>query len=185
MDRYQRALGGIALLAGLLLLPGAARAQQELYTFTAAALGGIGGSLDAEPGDDLGNTGYQLNLSVITDERTQVGVRLGQLGLDGEEFFGTLSDADLTYLTLGGDYRFSETWYDSGVYFALGGYRLEGTAPDGSESREDSLGLAVGVTGEFKVNRWLGVLLELSGHYVDFDEQQLFAMGHGGLAVHF
>ena len=185
MDRYQRALGGIALLAGLLLLPGAARAQQELYTFTVAGLGGIGGSLDAEPGDDLGNTGYQLNLSVVTAERTQVGLRVGQLGLDGDEFFGTLRDADLTYLTVGGEYRFSETWYDSGVYFALGGYRLEGTALDGGESRKDSLGLAVGITGEFKVNRWLGVLLELSGHYVDFDEAQIFGMGHGGIAVHF
>jgi hypothetical protein len=184
MDRHQRVLGGIALLAGLLLLPGAARAQEQ-YTFSAAGLGSIGGSLDAEPGDDLGNTGYQLNLAMVTDSRTHVGVRLGQLGLDGEEFFGSLSDADLTYVTVGGEYRFSETWYDSGVYFALGGYRLEGTALDGGESRDNSLGLAVGVTGEFKVNRWLGVLLELSGHYVDFDEAQIFAMGHGGFAVHF
>ena len=81
MDRYQRALGGIALLAGLLLLPGTARAQQELYTFSAAALGGIGGSLDAEPGDDLGNTGYQLNASIVTAERTHVGFRVGQMGV--------------------------------------------------------------------------------------------------------
>lgn len=184
MDRYQRALGGIALLAGLLLLPGAARAQ-EPYTFSAAGLGSVGGSIDAEPGDDLSNTGYQLNLSMVTDPRTHVGVRIGQLGLDGDEFFGTLSDADLTYLTVGGEYRFNETWYDSGVYFALGGYRLEGTAFNGEDSRDNSLGLAVGVTGEFKVNRWLGVLLELSGHYVDFDEAQIFAMGHGGFAVHF
>ncbi len=185
MDRYQRALGGIALLAGLLLLPGAARAQ-ELYTFSAAALGGIGGSIDADPGDDLGNTGYQVNLGMVTDPRTQVVVRLGRLGLDRDEFFGSLTDADLSYVTVGGEYRFDETWYDSGLYFALGGYRLEGTEQNGEDSRDTSLGLAVGITGEFKVNRWLGVLLEISGHYaVDFDEAQIFGMGHGGLVVHF
>ena len=111
--------------------------------------------------------------------------RLGQLGLDRDEFFGSLRDADLTYVTVGGEYRFNEGWYDSGVYFALGGYRLEGTALDGGESRDSSLGLAVGITGELKVNRWLGVLLELSGHYVDFDEAQVFGMGHGGIAIHF
>jgi hypothetical protein len=184
MDRYRRALGGIALLAGLLLLPGAARAQEH-YNFTVAALGSIGGSLDAEPGDDLSNTGYQLNFAMVTDPRTHVGVRLGQLGLDGDDFFGTLRDADLTYVTVGGEYRFNEDWYESGIYFALGGYRLEGTELDGEDSRDTSFGLAAGVTGEFKVNQWLGVLLELSGHYVDFDEAQLFAMGQGGVAVHF
>ena len=74
MDRFRHVLGGMALLAGLLLLPGAARAQ-EVYNFSAAALGSIGGSLDADPGDDLGNTGYQLNLSMVTD--------YSALGLDG------------------------------------------------------------------------------------------------------
>jgi hypothetical protein len=184
MDRTQRALGGIVLLAGLLLLPGAARAQ-ERYTYSVAGLGSIGGSIDAEPGDDLSNTGYQLNLAMVTDPQTHVGIRLGQLSLDGDEFFGSLTDADLTYVTVGGEYRFNENWYDSGIYLALGGYRLEGTAQDGGDSRDNSLGLAIGVTGEFKVNRWLGVLLELSGHYVDFDEAQLFGMGHGGIAIHF
>lgn len=184
MDRYQRALGGMALLAGLLLLPGAARAE-EPYNFSVAALGGIGGSIDAEPGDDLSNTGFQLNLAMVTDPQTLVEARFGQLALDGDELFGSLSDADLTYVTVGGEYRFNEGWYDSGIYLALGGYRLEGTALDGGESRENSIGLAIGATGEFKVNRWLSVLLELSGHYVDFDEAQLFAMGHGGVAIHF
>ena len=184
MDRYQRVLGGVALLAGLLLLPGAARAQED-YNFSVAALGGIGGSVDADPGDALSNTGFQLNLSMVTDTRTLVGVRVGQMALDADEQFGSLTDADLTYATIGGEYRFNEDWYESGVYFALGGYRLEGTELDGEDSRDTSIGLAVGVTGEFKVNRWLGVLLELSGHYVDFDEAQFFAMGHGGVAVHF
>jgi hypothetical protein len=177
----------LAILAALtvvgLLLPGAARAQ-EPYTFTAGLLGGLGGSLDANPGDDLGNTGYQVNLAMVTEPRTHVGLRLGNLALDSEESFGSLSDAELSYVTLAGEYRFPEAYYESGIYIGLGGYRLEGSR-GGKDRSDTSLGLAVGVTGEFRVTRWLGVLLELSGHYADFDEAQFFAMGHGGLALHF
>src|SRR6185295_10168666 len=60
-----RLLGRLLLILGLLLLPGAAGAQ-ELYTYTVGVLGGIGGSFDANPGDSLTNTGYQVNLGVVT-----------------------------------------------------------------------------------------------------------------------
>jgi hypothetical protein len=186
LTQHHRLLGRGVLPAALvlsLLLPGAARAQ-ELYTFTAGLLGGIGGSLDAEPGDDLGNTGFQLNLAMVTEPRTHLGLRLGKLGLDGEDLFGSLTDAELSYATIAGEYRFPQIYYDSGVYLGLGGYRLEGNR-FGRDETDTSIGLAVGVTGEFRVTRWLSVLIELSGHYADFDEAQFFAMGHGGLAVHF
>jgi hypothetical protein len=174
---------GFFLALMLLLLPGTAGAQ-ELYTFTAGLLGGIGGSLDAEPGDGLDNTGVQLNLAMVTEPRTHVGFRLGRLALDSEDFFESLEDAELSYVTVGGEYRFRQSYYESGVYLALGGYRLEGTR--GGDTEEDtSVGLAIGVTGEFEITRRLGVLIELSGHYVDFDEAQIFGMAHGGLAVHF
>ncbi|HYN21839.1 MAG TPA: hypothetical protein VE078_12830 [Thermoanaerobaculia bacterium] len=173
----------IVTVATVLLLPGAARAQ-ELYTFTAGLLGGVGGSLDADPGDDLGNSGFQINLTTVTEPRTHVGIRLGRLGLDSEEFFGSLSEAELSYVTLAGEYRFPESVYESGLYIGLGGYRLEGSRR-GRDEEDTALGLAVGVTGEFRVTHWLGVLLELSGHYADFEEAQFFAMGHGGIAVHF
>ena len=179
----QHRLLRLALLAALLLLPGAARAQ-ELYTFTAGLMGGIGGSVDVEPGDDLGNTGFQLNLAMVTEPRTHVGFRLGQLALDSEEFFGSLSDAELSYVTVAGEYRLPQTYSESGVYIGLGGYRLEGTR-GGRDEQDTSVGLVLGVTSEFKVTRWLGVLLELSGHYADLDEAQFFGMGHGGIAIHF
>lgn len=173
----------LTLLAALLLLPGAARAQ-ELYTFTAGLLGGIGGSLDAEPGDDLGNTGFQLNLTMVTEPRTHVGFRLGQLSLDSEERFGSLSEAELSYVTVAGEYRFPQSYYESGLYIGLGGYRLEGSRGGGDE-QDTAIGLNLGVTGEFRVTQWLGVLVELSGHYADLDDAQFFAMGHAGIAIHF
>ena len=89
-------------------------------------------------------------------------------------------------MTIGGEYRIPETFFDSGIYLALGGYRLEGTALLGRRrAATPRRGSRSASPGEFKVNRWLGVLVELSGHYVDFDEAQLFAMGHGGVVFHF
>lgn len=184
MTRSPRLLGRLLLLSGLFLLPGAAGAQ-ELYTYTVGILGGIGGSFDAEPGDSLTNTGLQLNLGLVTDTRTHLVARVGQLALDEDERFGSLFDADLTYATIGGEYRANERFYESGIYVALGGYRLEGTDRFGDDSSDTSIGAALGVTGEFPINRWLGFQVELSGHYVDFHEAQIFAMGHAGLAFHF
>jgi hypothetical protein len=181
--RKHRLLGSLLLIASLLLLPAAAGAQ-ELYTFTVGALGGIGGSFDAEPGDSLTNTGFQLNLGIVSEPRTQIVLRTGRLALDEDELFGSLRDAELTYATLGGEYRSHQDLYESGVYVALGGYRLEGTA-SGRDSSDSSWGLAVGVTGELPLRRWLGVQAEISGHYIDFDEAQFFAMAHAGLAIHF
>jgi hypothetical protein len=174
----------LALFLLLLALPGAARAQ-ELYSFSVGLLGGIGGSPDAEVGDGFGNIGYQLNLGVLTERRTLVSLRAGQLTLDQDEFFGSLSDADLTYATLGGEYRFRESFYDSGLFLALGGYRLQGVDGFGRDQDETSFGLSVGATGEFRINRYLGVLIEISGHVVDLEDAQFFGMAHGGLAVHF
>jgi hypothetical protein len=179
-----RLLGRLMLIFGLLLLPGAAGAQ-ELYTYTVGVFGALGGSLDAEPGDSLTNTGYQLNLGLVTEPRTLLVLRTGRLTLDEDERFGPLLDARLTYATIGGEYRSPERFFDSGIYIALGGYRLEGTESSGRDSRENSWGLAIGATGELPINRWLGIQAEISGHYVDFDEQQFFVMGNAGVAFHF
>lgn len=171
-------------LALALLAPGAAQAQ-ETYTYTVGLLGGLGGSLDADVGDDLDNTGFQLNLGMVFQPQDHLVVRVGQLGLDSSERFQDLTDADLTYLTIGGEYRYRHAYYDSGIYLALGGYRLAGTDLGGSDRDDTSIGLALGLTGDFPIRRWLSFQVELSGHYADLDQAQIFAMGHAGLAVHF
>ena len=180
-----RPLAAAAVLALALALGGAPAAAQEPYTFTVGALGGLGGSLDAEPGDSIDNSGVQVNLGMVTQAATHVVVRLGRLDLDSDTVFEDLTGAELTYATIGGEYRFRHSFYDSGLYAALGAYRLEGTTVlVGDDADETAVGLGVGVTGEFPITRWLGVQVELSGHYVDFDRAQLFAMGHAGLVVH-
>ena len=177
-------LAALCLLAAAALAPTAAHAQ-ETYTFTVGAFGGIGGSVDAEPGDELDNTGFQLDLGMVVQPQNHLVLRLGTLDLDSGERFEDLTGASLTYATIGGEYNYRHSYYDSGVYLALGGYRLDGDDAAGREQDETAVGLALGVTGEFPITRWLGVQIELSGHYADFDRANLFAMGHAGLVVHF
>ena len=50
---------------------------------------------------------------------------------------------------------------------------------------DTSLGLTVGVSGDFEVTRWLSVVAELSGHWADLESNQFFGLGHAGLAVRF
>ena len=186
MARIQhRLLGRLALLLAVLALPAAARAQDH-YTFSAAALGSFGGSPDVD-GSNYGNGGYQLNLGLVTEPRTILGLRFGHLSLDKPAPFGSLTGAGLTYATIGGEYRYAESYYDSGVYLALGAYRLHGKLADGSSEDRTAAGAALGLTGEFKVTRRLGVLVELSAHYADFSDKdiQFFAMGSAGVIYHF
>ena len=185
MTRYYRLLGRLLLIGGLFLLPAFAGAQ-ELYTYTVGLLGGIGGSFDAAPGGSLTNKSFQLNLGMVTEPHTHLILRMGKLSLDQDSLFGSLRNADLDYVTIGGEYRARQSVWDSGLYLALGGYRLNGTeAATGRDRTETSVGLALGATGELPVNRHLGLLGEVSGHYIHFRDEQFFAMAHVGVALHF
>jgi hypothetical protein len=182
--RFRASILGAAALAALLAAPGDASAQQ-LYTFTVSASAGFGGSLDANPGDEITLGSYQFAAAIVTEPRTLVGVRVGRIGFDDDEPLESLFDADLTYLTLAGEYKFDQTFYEGGMYVGVGGYRLEGVDAAGAAQDDTSFGLAIGVTGEFPITRRLGVVVEFAGHYTDLDEAQLFATGLAGLALHF
>jgi hypothetical protein len=163
----------------------AARAQ-ELYTFTVSAIAGIGGSIDADPGDGFEDGAFQLGASMVTEPRTRVAVRAGRMGLGGGEEFASLTDADLSYLTVAGEYHFPEGSYSPWVYIGLGGYRLEGEdRAGGGAAEETALGANLGLVGEFTITRRVDLLVEVSGHWADFDDQQAFATGQAGLAFHF
>lgn len=161
-------------------------AAQELYTYTLGAFGGLGGSLDADPGDDLDGSGLQVGFSLVTQPGTRIALRAGELGLADGGQFESLFDAELSYVTLAGEYRFQESYYAPWAYIGLGAYRVEGvdTAIHG-DSDDTSIGLVIGLVGEFNLTRRLDFVVEVSGHYADFDEASIFAMGHAGLALHF
>lgn len=185
----RKAIRSLALAAAALGVLGAwgpRAAAAELYTYTFSAMAGLGGSVDAEPGDDLANGTLQLGFSYITEPRTRVGVRVGNLGLADGDQYNRLVDAELTYATVAGEYKFSEPYYDSWMWLGLGAYRLEGDPLlPGADDSSTALGGVIGVTGEFRFNRHWDFIVELSGHWADFEDSQVFGLGLAGVSFHF
>lgn len=176
------ALLAAAFVGGFGLFGGTALQAQELYTFTVGVLGGVGGSPDTES-TSFDRQSVQLNLQFETDPRTQVGIRVGQIDLtDQGERLNGLFEPKLQYVSIGGEYRTRQSYYDSGIFIALGGYRLlEGSGG----SSQTAAGLSAGATGEFTFNRHVGVIAEIAAHYADLDDLQYFGTAQIGLAFHF
>ncbi len=172
------------MVLALSLTPGSVAAQ-DLYTYTLTVSGGVGGAFDVEPDTGLDNDSLQLSFSLVTASRTLFVARLGEVSFSGDDGFALFTDADLTYFTLGGEYRARRSYYDSGLYIGLGGYQLKGTTPSGEEEDDTAIGLVIGSTADFPINRWLSIQAELSGHITDLDEAQFFAMLHVGVSFHF
>ncbi|MEM8930866.1 MAG: hypothetical protein AAGE94_06815 [Acidobacteriota bacterium] len=159
-------------LLATLAVPSNAAAQDRGITL--GLLGGVGGSPDSE---DYTESSFQFLAGLDIATRTHVQLRLGQLdlALDGRT-------TDLSYVTLGSEYRFDADYYDSGIILGLGWYQLDGSA---GVADEDSIGVYGGVTGDFPINDRWSVLVELTGHWADLDAAQVFLHGHVGLAIHF
>ena len=174
----RRAYRPVVLLLAtvLLLLAGAgAAAAQERYSYTVTLSPTVGGSLS----EGTDNGGVQAGFSWRTQPRTAVGVRLGSIGLSGDQV-GSLLSPTFRYATIAGEYRFQELYYQSGVFFGLGLYQLG----NGVDS-EEGAGLTLGVSGDFPINERLSVVVELSGHYADIDVASTYAAAHVGVAYQF
>lgn len=166
----------------VLLLPAAAAAQED-QPLEASFLFGAGGSFD-EDQSGLGNTAYQFGLSLGVARRTKVGVRFGEIEYGAGDFIGSVASPNFSYVNVGGEYTFSERYYESGIFLGLGAYQLEGLV--GGQAYDDStLGIVLGVTGEFEITRRLGFVIEGAGHLADFGPARYFITFHGGLAYHF
>ena len=168
----------------LLVALAATASAQPSKSFRASAFVGLGGGLDSEPDSGVDNSSFQLGFSWLVEPGVLVGIRYGELGLDGTDFVGDRVDSDLSYLTVAGEYLFNDGYYQSGVYIGLGFYDLE-TSRGPFAGSDSSVGLAVGVTGDFEINRRFSVLLEFSAHYAELEPTSLFAMGHVGVGYHF
>lgn len=181
----------MVLLMTAAVAPGVATAQG--YTFTVNGLLGIGGPIDeSDPGFD--NLNWQLGFSNAVQTRTHFGIRVGGLSFGSSDRLGDdLTNADLSYVTLVGEYRERPTigsgrFIESGVYLGLGYFRLKGDSLLAEERVSDSsLGLTVGVTGDLPLNRKrsLALRIEVQGQYADLDAASLFAMAQVGLSYRF
>ena len=176
-----------ALVLCPLLSPAVAEAQTGStgrYSFMGSALVGIGGGL-GEDDVSASNTTFQLGFGMITQGDIRLGLRLGSISFDSEDRVGDLSDFGLTFVTVGGEYLISEGYYTSGIYLALGGYQLDATSDLGGDADESTVGVALGLTGEFDVSeRWV-VRLEVSGHALPSTEIETMAMGLIGVGYRF
>lgn len=180
-----RARGGAALgaavLTAALLAPAAPANAQDTYTYSIGVFGGVGGSVD-EDAAGFGNAAYQLAFGMVIEPEVQLRLRIGGLGFGAQDTVAELADPSLAFVTLGGEYKFDEGFYVSGIYGALGAYRLRGRLPSGAAEEETTFGVAVGATGEFKLSRHLAIEAELSGHYVSSDYAEFFATALVGLS---
>lgn len=178
----QSRLPSFLLLISLCLAP--AVGAQDTSSFRASAMLGIAGALDAEPDSGVDNSSFQLGFSWLSEPDILVGLRYGEIDFDDEDGLGARRGSDLSYVTVAGEYPFDEGSYTSGVYLGLGYYRVEESAQAGL-SDDTSLGVVLGLTGDFPVTEVFSLRLELSGHYTDLDAAQFFAMGHAGVAFRF
>lgn len=179
---------GVIFLAGLLVAPVAAGAQ-ELYTFTGSLLLGVGGSFD-ENDAGFGNPSFQLGFSHVIEQRSHVGFRLGYVGFGSNDYLGELRGADLTYLNVSGEYRsakssFSGSLLESGIYIGLGGYQMNGENVDGRSESGTSIGLVLGLTGDIEITHDFLVRIELSGHILSSDVARYFGLAQVGVAYRF
>ncbi|MEO8503764.1 MAG: hypothetical protein ABI609_07720 [Acidobacteriota bacterium] len=180
-----RSLSLLLAVVGFAVVAFPARGTAEDYVFSVSVLGGVGGSLDGEPTSGFGNRSFQLGIGVPTDLNTSVTLRVGRLDLGNRPLFEGLEKARLEYADVAGEYHFSESYYTSGLFLGLGAYRLAGDAAGGRQETTQ-IGAVFGANGEFGITRRLTFLIELSGHYVNFnDSARIYAMAHAGLAYHF
>ena len=171
--------------AGLLLAAAGGPAAAQGPSFSVHGAGVIGGAFSVE-GDDPGidQTGFQLGFTWDTWDDASVGVRAARVSFSDEQL-ESLFDPELTYVTIAGEYQYNESFYRSGLYLGLGFYSLEGLV--GTETQDDtSLGFVLGATGDFAMTKRFSILVEISGHYVDFElGPQLYGFLTAGVAYHF
>jgi hypothetical protein len=172
----------LSIFALVLVAAVSAAGAQDRYPFRASAFLGLGGADSDEGGSSFDNDTFQLGFSWKSDDDILVGVRVGELSFD--EGPGGRLGSDLTYATIGGEYLFNEGYYVSGVYLGLGWYGLDEDALPQFDS-DDAVGLALGLTGDFRMTDRFSILIELSGHYTDLDDADLLGMGHVGVAFRF
>ena len=169
----------LALLLGLIALPGTSQAENQ--GLLVGAFITYGGATDADPDSKLDETGFQLLFSYERDIDQRFSVRLGQMSLDSD-VGGPLFDADLTYIALSGEYMLSAGHYESGLFLGLGAYSIDGDflVPD-----EDALGLHLGASGDFRLTNHFSVLADFSVHYADLDFAHFFVMANLGVGFKF
>jgi hypothetical protein len=176
----------VGLLAAVCLAAPAPAAAQD-YTWTLSAMGGIGSALRDGGSSE---TGYQVGFGLQFEPGANVWIHAGEIGFDTGGGIGELTDGTATYVNIGGEYQFTESYYQSGLFLGLGAYDLEArkVLADGvlgPRGGETAIGLVIGATGEFKFSPRFVFLVEVSGHILDSSDVRVLGTAHAGFGLHF
>jgi len=171
MQRRIGPLGALLVLVAVWMI-GAVPAAAQVRIFSVGLSGGVAGSFDEDEGG-FSNSTFQLRFTMETTEHNNLAVRLGRMDF-ADAFLSQAFDATIDYLTVSGEYLFTEASYESGFFFGLGVYDLAGTRIDGLGADETSVGLQFGAVGEFRLaERWF-IFADAAFHYVALDAAQFF-----------
>lgn len=163
----------LVVLSTGLAVPAAA----QVHIFSIGLSGGVAGSFDEDEGG-FSNTTFQARFAMETTEHNNIAVRIGRMDFEDNSLSQAV-DPTIDYLSISGEYLFTEASYESGFFMGLGYYDLSGSRLDGSRADETGIGLQFGAVGEFRLaERWF-VFADASFHYVSIDAAQLF----GGLQL--
>jgi hypothetical protein len=166
-------------------LASAPLAAQERGLFVAHAAFGAGGAFDSVGEKEFDHPAWQLGAGMLTDDRTWTSLRYGQLDLEGEELPIGRLESELEYLNVSGEYRFRQPVYEFGIFVGVGAYRLDAELLAGGEEKEEAIGIAAGLTGDFDITARFSFVVEFDAHYVFFRETNTYGTALAGLAVHF
>jgi hypothetical protein len=172
----------VLMIVLALVLGAAGSASAQNSVFSLALSGGFAGSLDEDTG--FSNATFQARFAIETAQHQFLAFRLGRMDYSGASF-SLLTEATIDYLTVAGEYMFTEGNYESGFFLGLGLYDVTGVQVDGKDGNQASIGIIVGAAGEFDVAESWFVYGEAAFHYVNLDAAQMFADVQIGLGFRF
>lgn len=164
------------LLFVLLATPTLALAQP----FQFGVLAGAGRSMEEGFDFDFDHSVIEVFVGARVDVQTVFNIKLGQTDTEVGPGGEPLADGKLDYVAGQVEYQFDEIWGSSSIFAGPGVYRARG-----GDIEETEVGLSGGVNALFPLTRRYGVLVELSYHWVNFDENYTFLTATGGLKVSF
>jgi len=171
---------GLIALTLMVATSGAVAAQAPIFSF--ALSGGMAGSFDEDTG--FSNTTFQARFAVETAQNQFLAIRLGRMDF-ADASLSLVTEATIDYLTIAGEYLFSEGNYESGFFMGLGLYDMTGVRPDNTSGDEGTIGLVAGAVGEFDMSeRWF-FYGEAAFHYINLEAAQMFADIQVGLGFRF
>jgi hypothetical protein len=130
--------------------------------------------------DSVKEVYFAVQLEPGTRFRIKAGDISGAVTFLNPDDTRTHYDGHVQHLDALVDYRFSEPFGSTGLFFGPGLYRQKGGGLD-----ETSYGFSGGVNADLPLSRRYGVVFEATYHWVHFDAKTRYLTAAGGLRISF